>query len=118
MAEGEEQPVVTTESSKAVLKTVAGRLSSIEAGELPVIERVNADGTTGYAVDHTGEMVRPSADDVDAAREAAERFSAEHRDAPPPGPRPPAGGPVAPQPTEQPTGKGLWARIKAWFSPS
>ncbi len=57
MAEGEKQSEVSPESSKAVLKTVAGRLSRIEAGDLPVIERVNPDGTTGYAVDHTGEMV-------------------------------------------------------------
>ena len=103
-----------------MLKTVAGRLSSIETGEMPVIERVNPDGTTGYAVDHTGEMVRPSSTEVDAAREAAERFSAEHRDAPPPGPRPPAGVPAAPSPTVGGCRavRACWARIKAWFSGS
>ncbi len=118
MAEGEKQSEVSPESSKAVLKTVAGRLSRIEAGDLPVIERVNPDGTTGYAVDHTGEMVRPSDSEVDAARDAAERFSAEHRDAPPPGPRPPAGVPVAAPPAEEPRPQGLWARIMGWFGRS
>ena len=101
MAEGEEPTKVSTESSKKVLKTVAGRLSKMEAGDLPTIERVAADGST-RAVDHTGEMIRPSAaqveaareanrpssDDLEAAREAAEQFSAEHRAHPtPPAPK-------------------------------
>ena len=121
MTEGEEPTKVRTESSKKVLKTVAGRLSKMEAGELPVIERVSADGST-RVVDHTGEMVRPDAAELDAAREAAERFAADHR-----------ANPVAPAPKQQPPSRpietkvdspdvdarpGLWARIIGWFKGS
>ena len=121
MAEGEEPTKVSTESSQKVLKTVAGRLSKVEAGELPVIERVSADGST-HIVDHTGEMIRPGVDELDAAREAAERFAADHR-----------ANPVAPAPKQQPPSHpaeskievpeaearpGLWARIMGWFKRS
>lgn len=125
MAEAEEPTKAKTESSKKVLKTVAGRLSNMEAGELPTIERVSADGTS-RVVDHTGEMIRPSTDEVDAARdaadEAAEQFAAEHR-----------AHPVAPAPKQQPPSRppapkvdapaaeeriGLWARIMGWFKRS
>ena len=135
MAEGEEPTKVSTESSKKVLKTVAGRLSKMEAGDLPTIERVAADGST-RAVDHTGEMIRPSAaqveaareanrpssGEVEAAREAAEQFSAEHRAHPtPPAPKqqPPLRLPEtnvqAPMAEDRP---GLWARIMGWFKRS
>jgi hypothetical protein len=119
VSETQEPPAVTTESSRTVLKTVAGRLSSIETGDLPVIERVGSDGKAGYAVDPTGEMVRPSASQVADGYDAAEAFAAEHLNgASQPPPPPPQQARVAANADPAPPRQGLWARIKAWFSPS
>lgn len=113
---------VTTEGSARVLNEVKGRLERIETGELPVIEKVGADGSS-RRVDPTGEMIRPEPAAVDAARlaavnEAAEAFASEHRAAAeePPAPAVPA----APVADDEGHGKtrgrtGLWAWIRALF---
>lgn len=113
---------VTTEGSARVLNEVKGRLERIETGDLPVIERIGADGTS-RRVDQTGEMIRPDADHFDAARleavnEAAEAFATQHRasaaDEPPattPSVKPTDGASRASEPERT----GLWARIMSWF---
>lgn len=119
MPDREQSAEVATEGSAAVLNQVKGRLERMETGELPVIERVGPDGTT-RRVDHTGEMVRPEAAEIDGARAAAEAFAAEHRagtTGPKAAQRPDQTGPPS-QPEEAmsaPARPGLWARITAWF---
>ncbi|HET8930390.1 MAG TPA: hypothetical protein VFN21_07025 [Acidimicrobiales bacterium] len=113
---------VSTEGSARVLNEVKGRLERIETGELPVIEKIGADGST-RRVDPTGEMIRPDGAHIDAARldavnEAAEAFANQHHA--PAADQPPSAGPSvsAADRAPRPSGaerKGLWARIMSWF---
>ncbi len=120
-ADGSARGKVTTEGSARVLNEVKGRLERIETGELPVIERIGADGTT-RRVDPTGEMIRPDTAHLAAVNEAAEQFAAQHRaaDASSPAASPAAAVTSAPVGSESdadpvPARTGLWARIIAWF---
>ena len=56
MGEEPQDSKVTTESSQAVLKAVAGRLAKIDAGEMSAIQYVGHDGTANQAVNHTGQL--------------------------------------------------------------
>lgn len=112
---------VTTEGSARVLNEVMGRLERMDAGELPVIERVGPDGVT-RRVDQTGQMIRPDnaqieASRLDAVNEAAEAFAQEHHANPAAAP---SKAPAAPSQRSgveesEPPRAGLWERIKAWF---
>ncbi len=115
MAEGEQQGKLDTEGSAQVLNEVKGRLENMETGDLPVIQRIGADGTVRQ-VDPTGEMIRPDVD-LDAMNRAAEAFAAEvaAETVADPAPEPQVAG--TPAPVETPR-RGLWARIKAWFGRS
>lgn len=53
---GEEPSKVTTESSRAVLKAVAGRLEKIEVGEMPTLHYVGGAGGGDAIISHTGEV--------------------------------------------------------------
>ncbi len=126
MAEPDKPAKVKTEGSARVLNEVKGRLEHLEAGEMPVIERVGPDGTS-RRVDHTGEMVRPAVDaapaEDPAIRAAAEAFAAEHsagkagsvapKAAPKKAPAPPDSKPTAA--TKEPAKQGFFARILAIF---
>lgn len=118
MTDHDDMSKVTTEGSAHVLNEVMGRLENIEAGDLPVIERVGPDGTS-TRVDPTGEMIRPAPEALDDLARAAEAFATEHHAAA--AAAPPSAGieAAAPAPTEPgenvAANGGLWARVTAWF---
>lgn len=116
MGEGKSSKL-DTEGSARVLNEVKGRLERMETGEMPVIQRVTSDGSVRQ-VDATGEMVRPDAERIAAMNEAAEAFAAEHgagANVETPSPTPDGADESRSGPdTKRP--RGLWARIKAWFT--
>lgn len=128
MTDQSERPTsskVATEGSARVLNEVKGRLENIDAGELPIIEKVARDGST-RRVDPTGEMIKPDAAQMAAVSAAAEAFSSEHL----------AGATPEPVSSDSPESEGkrgdgseptrtvahaplgFWARVKAWFTRS
>ena len=115
---------VTTEGSARVLNEVKGRLEKMEAGDLPVIEKVAPDGTS-RRVDPTGEMVRPIPEEVAAVTQAAEAFANQHLAGEYDAPKPAAKQKPAPKKTPSSEGpqeaaqpKGFFARILGWFKRS
>ncbi|MBS1848106.1 MAG: hypothetical protein JST73_07490 [Actinobacteria bacterium] len=119
MADDTKSEKVTTEGSARVLNKVKGRLESMEVGDLPVIERVAADGTT-RPVDANGGVVGADAERVAELNAAAEAFAQEHQATAPAPKKQLAGDRPAPPKSSGGAGgadkpMGLWARIKSWF---